>query len=239
MNQSLKVVLEAEVKGLERKLNSAKKKLKDFEGGVEHTDKQLGKFSNTTKGNATPALMSFSQVLSDAPYGIRGVGNNIEQLVAQFGYLSKSTKHSGGAMKALVAGLAGPAGIMIAVSAVTAGLTALEASGFKAADAIKFLSGKSTEAAQAQRKLAESYRESEGKIRAELSVLNALLLVAKDENVSREERSRAIDAVNDKFPELHENLRLETVNSEKATEAVNKLTESLLRQAKIDGVKGR
>ena len=69
--------------------------LKQAEAGVKNfgnsTDKmaaQTNKMGGIVKGTV-PTLTSFSQVVQDAPYGIRGVANNIQQLTMQFGYLSK------------------------------------------------------------------------------------------------------------------------------------------------------
>ena len=72
-----------------------------------------------TSSRATNTMMEFSRVVQDAPYGIRGVANNIQQLVGNFGYLQKSTGSAGAAFKAMASSLMGPAGILLAVSLVT------------------------------------------------------------------------------------------------------------------------
>jgi len=72
-----------------------------------------------TSSNATNTMMEFSRVVQDAPYGIRGVANNIQQLVGNFGYLSKASGGASNAFKAMASSLMGPAGILLAVSLVT------------------------------------------------------------------------------------------------------------------------
>ena len=74
---------------------------------------------NRTSSNATNTMMEFSRVVQDAPYGIRGVANNIQQLVGNFGYLSKASGGASNAFKAMASSLMGPAGILLAVSLVT------------------------------------------------------------------------------------------------------------------------
>ena len=61
------------------------------------TKKQIQQKDAT--GSATSATMELSRVISDAPYGIRGMANNITQLVSQLG--TASTKSGGltGALK--------------------------------------------------------------------------------------------------------------------------------------------
>lgn len=100
--------------------------LKKAESGVKNLSQEVGKatavqdkMATSVKANAVPALTSFSQVIQDAPYVIRGVANNITQLTSQFGYLAKSTGGTGAALRAMIGSLAGPAGILFAVSAVT------------------------------------------------------------------------------------------------------------------------
>jgi hypothetical protein len=50
-------------------------------------------------GSATSSVMELSRVVSDAPYGIRGMANNITQLVSQMGTASVKAGGLGKAMK--------------------------------------------------------------------------------------------------------------------------------------------
>jgi hypothetical protein len=65
--------------------------------------------------DATQALTNLSRVAQDAPYGFIGIANNLNPLLESFQQLSKNSKESGGALKALVGGLTGPAGIGLAL----------------------------------------------------------------------------------------------------------------------------
>ncbi len=79
----------------ETKLASIQKKRAGTQTSVT---KALGKQSDAT-GSATAATMELSRVVSDAPYGIRGMANNITQLVSQLGSASKKAGGLGGALK--------------------------------------------------------------------------------------------------------------------------------------------
>ena len=89
-------------------------------------EKSVGGFKTAT-GASTSATLELGRVLSDMPYGIRGVANNLQQLASNLFFMSKATdlatgKSVGfmGAMGNLLKGLIGPAGILIAFQGVIA-----------------------------------------------------------------------------------------------------------------------
>lgn len=83
----------------------------------------LNKLTKST-GQANTALVNFGRVVQDAPFGIIGIANNIDPLISSFQRLKSETGSTGGALKQLAAGLAGPAGIAIAISSITSLLVA-------------------------------------------------------------------------------------------------------------------
>ena len=91
---------------------------------INVTRKEYEKLANTQSqvkdatGSATSATMELSRVISDAPYGIRGMANNITQLVSQLG--TASTKAGGltAALKLMWSQLMGPLGVVFAITAV-------------------------------------------------------------------------------------------------------------------------
>lgn len=76
-------------------------------------------------GAAGSAATEFTRVIQDAPYGIQGVANNIEQLGSQFADLVNKTGSSKNAFKELTKTLfgGGPNTFLLALSLVTAGIT--------------------------------------------------------------------------------------------------------------------
>ena len=118
-DNNLHIEVSANVASLKTGLKQAENSVKGFEAEANKVTNATNNLGKSVQANAVPALTSFSQVIQDAPYGIRGVANNITQLTSQFGYLSKSTGGAGNALKAMISSLAGPAGILFAVSAVT------------------------------------------------------------------------------------------------------------------------
>lgn len=140
-----------------KRLRSELTRLNRDQKSLQQANTTTGKsFENLQRkgGGATATVTAFGGVIQDAPYGIRGVANNIEFLTTSFINLQKSTGGTVPAIKAFLSSLAGPAGIIIAVSAVTSGLTALSQSGVRLSDILSFLTGESNDLAKAQRDLA-------------------------------------------------------------------------------------
>lgn len=176
----------------------------------------MGRLGNTTRVNAVPAMTSFSQVVQDAPYGIQGVANNIQQLTMQMGYLSTRAGGTKGAFKALVSSLVGPAGILLAVSLVT---TVLVTYGDKLFDT----KTKAEKLKEAQEKLTESvdkYKESlkeaakaqlQGANDAtqQLTTLQLLKDQLDDTSLSEEKRLAALGELKKLYPSIFSGIKEE------------------------------
>lgn len=208
--------------------NSLRKELsllqRDQKGLLSSTGGVSKSFNNLNKStaNAVPTLTSFSQVIQDAPYGIRGVANNITQLTSQFGYLQKSAGGTGAALKGMLGTLAGPAGILLAVSAVTSLMVAY-------GDKLTFNTS-------ATNKLAKATKEYLGDALAEGVALKQLVEIAKDETNSKIIRQKAIEEINNKYSKYLGNLDLESVKTDAVTTSVRNLTAALIQKAKVQGL---
>ena len=76
--------------------------------------------STGATGSASSAAMELGRVLSDAPYGIRGVANNISQFASQMAFAAKSTGSLKLAIMDLGKAMAGPLGILLIIQGVIA-----------------------------------------------------------------------------------------------------------------------
>ena len=90
---------------------------------TKKTAKQMKQLSSDT-GASTSATLELGRVFSDAPYGIRGVANNIQQLASNLFFMSKKTDEATGktvgfkgAVGSLLKNLIGPAGVLVAFQA--------------------------------------------------------------------------------------------------------------------------
>ena len=84
---------------LESKLISIRKQRvvanKQMEGSVERLTKAQVK-GKTATGASTSAALELGRVISDAPYGIRGMANNVSQLASQFSFMSNKVDETTG-----------------------------------------------------------------------------------------------------------------------------------------------
>lgn len=198
--------------------------------GVDQASKKASNALNTVKkssGQATVALTDVSRVISDMPYGIRGVANNIEQLAASMGRVN---------FKDFLKGLAGPGGMIIGLSLVTSLATAAEMKYGSLSNAIDALSQSNGAAAESQRDLNKSFQEAVGSVAGEISKIQALLSIARDETLSKKARQEAIDSLNKEYDKYLPKLTQENINTQAVTKAVDALTASLIRQAKARGL---
>ena len=179
-DNTLNVEITASVQGLKQGLNQAEKGVKGF--GTA-TDKMTGQTNKMTGGlvkGAVPAMTSFSQVVQDAPYGIRGVANNITQLTMQLGHLSKNAGGTGAAIKAMGATLMGPAGILLVVSLITSLMVTY-------GDELANVGSESATLAKKNGELVESLGVTKTLLKAQIGTLDAQLSILEAQGVSTEE----------------------------------------------------
>lgn len=104
-------------------LESTSKTLTQTSDAAVKAGKNLGNQLKTGTNQATQSLTDLSRIVQDAPFGFIGIANNINPLVESFGRLKAETGSVGGALKSLLSGLSGPAGLGIAFSVVTTAIT--------------------------------------------------------------------------------------------------------------------
>ena len=177
-----------------------------------------------TSNQATNALTNLSRVAQDAPYGFIGIANNLNPLLESFQRLSKEAGGTGGALKAMASGLMGPAGIGLALGAVSSIIVAF---GPKIAD---FISG-TTEAAKAEEKFAQSLRDARAEASETGIRLQAYLSISENANVSEERRAEAFKAVKNELSKVNSAYASTITNVDQARVAVDLYTQALISQA--------
>jgi len=100
----------------------SKEALKAVEDLAKSTEGLKTKFTTlgSASGQANQALVNSGRVLQDLNYGFMGVANNLNPLLESFQRLGERAKDTGTTVKKeLISALTGPAGIGVALSAVT------------------------------------------------------------------------------------------------------------------------
>jgi hypothetical protein len=104
-------------------LKNTSEALKTTATEAKKTGDALKSNLNTGSAQAGQSLQNLSRIAQDAPFGFIGITNNINPLVESFGRLKAETGSTGGALKALVSGLSGPAGLGLAFGVITSAIT--------------------------------------------------------------------------------------------------------------------
>lgn len=124
--------------------NSAKKLTKEFNILAQGEDGKGGMQGLTDKtGGASAAALELGRVISDAPYGIRGMANNVSQLASNVLFMSQQIDKSTGrtigfmgALRGIGSALMGPLGVLLAVQAVIAAIDYFAGSTSKAKEEV-------------------------------------------------------------------------------------------------------
>lgn len=99
-------------------INYLSKNIDNLKGKIAQLNQQAGSLGRPM-GDASQSLINFSRIAQDAPYGIMGIANNLNPMVESFQRLSKTEGGTKNALKAMVAGLSGPAGVGVAIGVVS------------------------------------------------------------------------------------------------------------------------
>jgi hypothetical protein len=231
--QGIEIPIGAPLGQLDKDLKGASAKLNQFAAQASKSAGALGGSVTNGAKSAGFALQNLGRVAQDAPFGFIGIQNNIQPLLESFQRLKQESGSTGGALKALASSLVGGGGLLLAVSLVTSALTVLAQNPEKVAGALNYLSGVVDNATATQKKYNEALIETQAEAKLEISTLESLIGIAKNENLSRNARLEALKAVKAEYPEQLNFLTLETIGSKEAANAINLLSDSLLRKAKI------
>jgi len=218
------------------KLNAEIKKTEDEIKRIKGVGPIIG--SPAVKGvdQAANSLTNMSRVIQDAPFGFIAIQNNLNPLLESFQRLKAETGSNAGALKALGSVLGGAGGVGIGLSVVSGLVTVAIQKYGSLGNAVDALFGSLSKAAQAQRDVAETFAAASGKAGGEIANIQALLTVARDETLSRSARAEAINKLNKEYDGYLPKLTQENISTKEVTESINKLTASLIRQAKIKGL---
>jgi hypothetical protein len=160
----------------------------------------------TASGAATSSVMELGRVISDAPYGIRGMANNITQLVSQMGFAVKATGSLKLALKEMWSALMGPLGVVLAITA--------------AVSALDFFAGSQEKSKKETDKNTESLKKQITPLEKLINLYSSLkrvLFTSKD--------NEAINAFNKNFLSLDETVKVLTRNFSEFKNAYDKLSD--------------
>tara|TARA_B100000767_G_scaffold271127_1_gene296099 strand:+ start:43 stop:2562 length:2520 start_codon:yes stop_codon:yes gene_type:complete len=199
--------LKTSSKGLSGSLNIVNK-------GLDGTDK--------ASGAATSSAMELSRVISDAPYGIRGMANNITQLVSQLGYQANATDKVTGktvgyrsAVKGMLGALTGPLGVVFAITAVVS--------------VFDYLYGANKKVEESTNALINTFGEESTKLMVLKSALD-------DSSISLESKNELVKKANEEFSDLNITLDENGRLTKESADNIDMLSMSFVRNAKARAI---
>lgn len=195
--------------------------LKTTRQSFDNLGKSIGGFKTAT-GAASASALELGRVVSDMPYGIRGVANNISQFASMMAMSSRATDAAtgkivglSGAIKGLWTALKGPLGILLAIQAVVAGLD-----WFYGAN--KKVEGSS-----------EELTKVFGKETTSLMVLKSAL---DDSSISMETKNELVKNANKEFKELNIVLDKNGKLTDESAKRLDNLSLSFIKNAKARAI---
>ena len=216
-------------------VNDAVRGLDKVQSEIDQTGKSAAALSNSVSkaagsfnrlpqsaNQANQAITNLNRVVQDAPFGFVGIQNNIGPLIDSFGQLKTTTGTTGGALRALLGSLAGPAGIGLAIAGITSALT-FAIQGFSS-----WTRGLGA-AKEANDKLAES-------LSIDLVRLTSIVGLAQNATASTEDRAKAIKLLNQEYAKYLPSLDKEAITLENVSQKYQVLVDTMLRQAVVKGL---
>lgn len=211
------------------------------EADLDQAAKDIESFSKRSR----TALTSLSLVIQDLPYGFIGIQNNLPAVIQTFGELTAKSNGVGGALKELGKSLIGPAGLYLAFSAITSGVTVLVQKYGSLGAAFDALFGKTynyvnalNEAKKAQEEFLKTVRdtneienEASGQYEASSIRLQTLLGIVLDETKAQNQRKNALAQLKELDKDRFANYTLEKSSLQGLTTEVNNYTNALIANA--------
>ena len=225
----IKIVIGADVSDLNRKLTQAGNITKDFAGKVQ-----------TGSNQATVALTNLGRVAQDSAFGFVGIANNLNPLVESFQRLRAETGSGKAAFSALAASIAGPGGIGLAISALTA-IISFSQIGFSAwtrgfgentaeveknAKAVIYTK-------DAYQQFSEELDRVSSSLAQEGANLSILFNALGDSNTGLSKRGKIIEQINELMPDYIGFLDKEKSSYQQISSAINTYVDDLGKSAFI------
>jgi hypothetical protein len=214
---------------------------------AEQATKQLSsaqqQFRNQA-GASNAVALEFNRIIQDAPFGIIGIGNNIQQLAGNFSALRASAGGTGAAISGALASILSPANlVLLGISAVTSAFTAYQLGLFDSKEETKEFVSETDRLNEAINNLLKQLSavnsarlEGAKSAQDELAELELLNNVLNDASKSEFERARVFDILLQKYPRIIGNMTAEQALAKGLGSAYKSITQAILERASATAV---
>jgi hypothetical protein len=260
--------------GLINNLNAEAKKLKDaialatdektvarLNAELKRTQQELIRINSLGKSIAAPAVksfdnlkrsagaasgaaISFGRIIQDAPFGIIGVANNIQNFGEQFAALGGKATTAGQKLSMFFSALIAPANLAIlAVSALTAAYQAYSLGLFDAEEETKDLRTESEKLNDSLDTFKKNLSDVDNaRLKGNQSAVDELVKVKllksaiEDKNKTDKERIKAFDILKSLYPSIIGSMTSEQAIAKGLGTAYDKINQSIRDRAKAQGI---
>ena len=231
-NPRIEVDFAVNVAGVAKGVTAATSQLDKLGAAAQSTAPKFEQLSKSTS-RYNGIGIDFARVVQDAPFGIIGVGNNIQQLAQSFSSLGNAGDSTTSKLKLAFGQIFSSGNLLVlAVSAITTLWTLYEKGAFKAADATQDLSDKLKEYEEGLTGVAAANLKGAQDAQKDISTLKALELQATNTALSTKQRTDAVNELQKLYPEYFANLTKEQIKNGDVGDAYLKVTDNLLAKAK-------
>jgi hypothetical protein len=207
------------------------------------TAQSFDKF-RVSAGAANGSAIAFNRVIQDAPFGIIGVGNNIQQLAEQFSSLRLEQGSTGAALSKFFTSLISPANLLVlGISAATSAFTAYQLGLFDTNEETKEAVSETDRFNEALDNVVNSLNDvdsarlnSNKSAQNEIVELELLNSVLKDTSKSESERIRAYNLLLEKYPRIITNISQEKALAEGLGDAYNVISSAIFQRASATAI---
>jgi len=232
-NPRIEVDVVANVAGVASGVSAATTQLEKLGNAAQSTApkvEQLGKATSRYNGIG----IDFARVIQDAPFGIIGYGNNLQQLAQSFSSLGQAGDSGITKLKLAISGIFSSGNLLIlGVSALTTALTYLTQKGFFDSEkGAKSLTDRLKDFEETlgsvEKATLKGLQNSEG----QLQKFKSLTAQAENLNVSDKNRLAAVNELQKQYPEYLGNLTKEQILTGQVGDSYDILTKQIIANAK-------
>jgi len=217
--------------GFQRSLAAGQISLSRLQATVSAAPQQLSRLT-VGSNSAAFALTNLGRVAQDAPFGFIGIQNNLNPLLESFQRLRQETGSNGAAFRALGQSLIGPAGLGIALSVVSAAVLFYQQYQQRANKATKDAKKDTDDYINSLDQLTQVQLRGAQNALKEQTELRSLYEISQNVAISNKQRLDAINNLQQKYPAYFKNVKDEAFLAGGASDAYNRLTDSLLATAR-------
>jgi len=159
-----------------------------------------GRVAGRASGGATATVLELGRTISDSNYGIRGMANNLSQLVSNFAFTTRAAGGFTAGLKSIWSAMLGPLGLVLAFQGVIALLERWSMQTKKATEAAEDFNKSLKDEIKILKLYEIAINDSTLSLEARLGIIKGLSIIEKDlaeqlkkANGNREEEKRILD----------------------------------------------